>query len=177
MALVVAIPVLAGCSTAPGSREARDDLVRRAAAALKDLDREIPGVALHAQRSYAYAIFPEVAKAGIGLGAAYGRGVVYEQGEHIGYADVTHGSVGLQLGGQAYQELVVFENRAALDRFKGSQLDFSADASGVAVTTGYAADVRFVEGTTVFMRPMGGAMAEASMGIRRFTFILASDRR
>ena len=176
VALAFAIGGLGGCSTAPGTREAKDELVRQAAAALNEWNREIPGVEGFAQRSYGYAMFPEIAKGGIGIGAAYGRGVVYEQGRHIGYADVTHGSLGAQVGGQAYQQLVVFDGTAALERFKRGGLDFSADTSGVLLTTGYAAHVQFIEGVTIFSRPLGGAMGEASMGAQRFTFVMADDR-
>jgi lipid-binding SYLF domain-containing protein len=172
---MVAITLAGGCATAPASPEARDELLRQATAALKDLDREIPGVEEYARRSHGYAMFPEIAKGGVGVGAAYGRGVVLAQGQHIGYADVLHGSLGLQIGGQAYQQIVVFESEAALERFKQGRLAFSADGSGVLVTGGYAAHVRFVEGATMFLRPLGGAMGEASLGVQRFTFVAVTS--
>jgi hypothetical protein len=174
--LVLAIGLMDGCSTAPASREAKDELVRQATATLGKWNSDAPGLERFARLSYGYAMFPEVAKGALGVGAAYGRGVVYEQGEHIGYADLSHVSLGLQAGGQAYQVLVVFENKAALERFKEGRLDFSADASGVFLTTGYVANVRFIEGVTVFAKPIGGAMGEAAMGGQRFTFVFRDDR-
>jgi hypothetical protein len=108
-------------------------------------------------------MFPSIGKGGLGLGAAYGRGVVWEQGEHLGYADPSHAPVGLQAGGQAYQALVVFDGKAALERFKQGGLDFSADSSAVLLEGGYVATLRFVDGVTVFSRPIGGAMGEASI--------------
>jgi hypothetical protein len=175
VALLFACGLIVGCSTAPTSREGKDELVRQATTALRDWNGSIPGVEGFARRSYGYAVFPEIAKGGLGLGAAYGRGVVYEQGEHIGYADLTHASLGLQAGGQVYQVLVVFDSKAVLERFKRGGLDFSADASGVLLTTGYATTVRFIEGVMVFSQPVGGAMGEASVGGQRFTFVQKDD--
>lgn len=175
VALVLAIGMIGGCTTAPPSREGQDELIRRATAALREWNGAIPGVEGFARQSYGYAVFPEVAKGGIGLGAAYGRGVVYERGEHVGYADVSHASLGLQVGGLTYQVLVVFDDKVALERFKQGRLDFSADASGVVLTAGYVANVRFREGFTVFARPLGGVMGEASMGGQRFTFAPRDD--
>lgn len=175
VAMVLASSVMAGCSTAPRTRADKDELLRQAAAALKEWNLDVPGVEAFAGRSYGYAVFPAITKAGIGVGGAYGRGVVYEQGRHIGYADVSHGSLGLQVGGQAYQELVVFDDRPALERFTQDRLDFSADTSGVLFRAGYVASVRFGDGVTLFFRPIGGAMGDVSMGGRRFTFVPKDD--
>jgi hypothetical protein len=175
VALVLTIGAVGGCATAPPSRVAKDELVQRAASALREWNGAIPGVEGFARQSYGYAVFPEVAKGGIGLGAAYGRGAVYERGEHIGYADVSHASLGLQVGGLTYQVLMVFDDKVALERFKQGRLDFSADASGVVLTSGYVAHVRFIEGLTVFARPLGGVMGEASVGGQRFTFAPRED--
>ena len=175
--LVLAIGLTAGCSTAPRSQEDKDELVREAMAALRELGTEVPGLEAFARTSYGYAMFPSIGKGGLGLGAAYGRGVVWEQGEHIGYADLSHVSIGLQVGGQAYQALVVFDGQAALERFKQGGLDFSADSSAVLLEGGYVATVRFDDGVTVFTRPIGGAMGEASMGGQWFTFVPRDDRQ
>ena len=96
--LALVIGLVGGCSTAPGSQEGKDDLVRQATAALAEWNSDVPGLEAFARQGYGYAMFPSIAKGGLGLGAAYGRGVVYEQGAHLGYADVSHASVGLQVG-------------------------------------------------------------------------------
>jgi len=96
---------------------------------------------------------------------------VYEGGQHIGYADMRQGSFGLQVGGQTYSELIVFENKAALERFQQGRLDFAADASAIIVETGAAATARFVDGVAVIVRPIAGAMAEASVGSQQFTYV------
>ncbi|NIP19248.1 MAG: hypothetical protein GWM87_14655, partial [Xanthomonadales bacterium] len=51
-----------------------------------------------------YAVFPRVGKAGIGVGAARGKGLLIQGDETLGEATLTQVSVGLQLGGQVYAE-------------------------------------------------------------------------
>jgi lipid-binding SYLF domain-containing protein len=115
-------------------------------------------------------IFPSVGKGGVIVGGAYGRGEVYEQGQLVGYADVTQATVGAQLGGQTFSELIVFENREAMDRFKRGNFEFAANVSAVALKAGAAAAARYTNGVAVFVKPEGGAMFEASIGGQKFTF-------
>lgn len=176
LAFMVALGVVTGCSTAPPSQAGKEELIRKAAEALHAWDAEIPGLEGFARQGYGYAIFPAVAKGAVGVGAAYGRGVVHEQGQHIGYADLSQASLGLQIGGQAYQVLMVFDDRAALERFKRGHGHLSADGSGVVAAAGYAASVRFAQGITVFARPIGGVMAEAAMGGQWSTFAAREER-
>ena len=72
---------------------------------------------------------------------------------------------------QSCAELIVFEDKAALDRFKSGPIDLAADATAVILTTGAAANARFVDGVAVIVRPLAGAMAEASVGAQQFKFI------
>lgn len=167
----LAAGVLLSCSTAPSTEEGRDELIQKATATLREWNRLDPGVEEFARKGYGYALFPEVNKGGLVFGGAYGRGVVYEQGQHIGYADLTQGTFGLQAGGQTYSELIVFENKAALERFTQNRLDFSADATAVILKTGAAANARFIEGIGVIVRPIAGAMAEAAIGGQQLTYV------
>src|SRR5262245_59321108 len=98
------------------SPEGRERLIERGATALREWNAEVPGIEAFARQSHGYAIFPGVGKGGLGVGLAYGRGVVYAQGQHIGYADVAQASLGLQAGGQAYRLLVVFDDGGAVGR-------------------------------------------------------------
>jgi len=161
--------MIVGCSTAPATQAGKDDLVRRAEAALTAWNREIPGVEALVRGSRGYVLFPEILKGGVGLGAAYGRGVVYAHGRHVGYADLSQGSLGVQLGGQAYQELIVFDDDAALERFEQGRLDLTVDTSAVLIT-GYATRVQFAREATVFMKPVGGVMGELTLVGQKLTF-------
>ena len=165
------VGLLAGCSTAPVTEESRKDLFAQATTAMREMNREHPEAAAVLGKSSAYAVFPEVAKGGLVFGGAHGRGVLYERGQHIGYADMSQASFGLQAGGQTFTELIVFENKAAFERFKQGRLDFAADASAVILRTGAVATARFVEGVAVMVRPIAGAMAEASVGGQQFKYV------
>jgi lipid-binding SYLF domain-containing protein len=170
-AIFLTTVLLVSCSTAPTTTTAKDELTQKAMAEREEWNKLDPGLEALAKKSEGYAFFPEIIKGGLGVGGAYGRGVVYEQNQPIGYADVTQGSVGLQAGGQTYSELIVFENKAAMDRFKKNQIDFGANASAIIAKTGAAANARFVDGVAVFVRPTAGAMAEAAIGGQRVTYV------
>ena len=102
---------------------------------------------------------------------AYRRGIVYEQGAAIGYADLTQASIGAQLGGQTYSEVIAFENKQALDNFKQNKLELSANLSAVIVESGKAKAAKYENGVAIFVMPRAGAMAEASVGGQKFTFV------
>jgi lipid-binding SYLF domain-containing protein len=95
---------------------------------------------------------------------------VYERGQHIGYSDMTQGTVGVQVGGQSFSELLVFENKAVLDRFKAGRVGFAADASAVLLKSGVATNANFVDGVAVVVQPIGGVMVEAAVGGQQFTY-------
>jgi lipid-binding SYLF domain-containing protein len=120
--------------------------------------------------AYGYVIFPNVGKGGVGIGGAAGNGIVYEQGSMIGKAKMTQVSVGFQFGGQAYREVIFFETKAGLDRFKEDKVELSAQASAVALTKGASANAKYREGVMIFTQQKGGLMYEASVGGQKFDF-------
>ncbi|HEX4875842.1 MAG TPA: YSC84-related protein [Chitinophagaceae bacterium] len=120
--------------------------------------------------AYGYVILPNVGKGGIGIGGASGNGAVFRQGTHIGMAKMTQVTIGFQWGGQAYREVIFFETKDDLDRFKENRLELSAQASAVAVTAGAAANVKYKNGVMIFTQAKGGLMYEASIGGQKFKF-------
>lgn len=120
--------------------------------------------------SYGYVIFPNVGKGAIGVGGAAGNGAVWEQGSLVGSAKMKQVSIGFQFGGQAYREVIFFENKEALDRFKADNFEFAAQASAVAVDKGASANARYNNGVMVFTQAKGGLMYEASIGGQKFDF-------
>ena len=170
LVLTIVAGLLAGCATAPASRSERETLLTDSVTALKRMSAEDPGVVTLVKRGSGYALFPTVTKGGLVVGGARGQGVLYEQGRHTAYCDLTQATVGLQAGGQTFSELLVFESQAALDRFKAGQLAFAAEASAVVSQRGVAtADVPFVDGVAVVVSPLSGVMAEAAVGGQQFT--------
>ncbi len=122
------------------------------------------------RNAYGYVIFPNVGKGGIGIGGAAGNGVVYENGSKIGMAKMTQVSIGFQWGGQAYREVIFFETKNDLERFRDNRLEFSAQASAVAATKGASANAKYAEGVMIFTQQKGGLMYEASIGGQKFSF-------
>jgi len=120
--------------------------------------------------AYGYVIFPNVGKGAIGVGGAAGNGIVYEKGSVIGKASLKQVSVGFQFGGQAYREVIFFENKSDLDRFKENKIEFSAQASAVAATKGASANVKYSDGVMIFTQQKGGLMYEASVGGQKFKY-------
>ena len=120
--------------------------------------------------AYGYVIFPNVGKGGIGIGGAAGNGAVYKSGVLTGMAKLTQLTIGFQWGGQAYREVIFFETKADLDRFKENRLELSAQASAVAVTAGAAANVKYNNGVMIFSQIKGGLMYEATIGGQKFNF-------
>ena len=172
LALVVTVVagLLASCATAPASREDKAALGAAATSRLQQMRTADPALNALLQKGYGYAVFPQVDKGGLGVGGAYGRGVVYERGQHVGYSNLTQGTVGVQAGGQTFSELLVFETKAALDRFKAGQFGFTADASAVVLTSGAATQANFVDGVAVVVQSLSGVMVEAAIGGQKFTY-------
>ena len=170
LVLTVVAGLLGSCATAPASREDKAALVTEATSRWQQMSTANPALGTLVKQGHGYALFPDVGKAGLGVGGAYGRGVVYERGQHIGYSDLTQGTVGAQVGGQSFSELLVFENKAALDRFKEGRIGFAADASAVVLKSGVATNLNFVDGVAVVVQPIGGVMVEAAIGGQQFTY-------
>jgi lipid-binding SYLF domain-containing protein len=121
--------------------------------------------------SSGYVIFPNVGKGAVGVGGAAGNGILFEKRKSTGKASMKQVSVGFQFGGQAYREVIFFENAAALNRFKQNKIEFDAQTSVVAATTGAAANVKYAKGVMVFTQEKGGLMYEASIGGQKFSYI------
>jgi lipid-binding SYLF domain-containing protein len=141
--------------------------VEKAIAEVKESD---PGLKRFFEGSYAYAVLPNVGKGGFVVGGARGGGLVYEQGKLAGEVTMTQVTVGLQLGGQSYIEVIFFKDKQDLARLKANALEFSAQVSAVAITAGASADVDYSKGVAVFTKTKGGLMYEASLGGQTFEF-------
>ncbi len=174
---LAAMAALIAASPAParwdpeGSREERAD-VRRTLASL----RAEPSLQPYFQEAWGYAVFPTVGKAALFFGGAYGTGEVYEQGKRVGSARISKASVGFQVGGEAYSEIVFFRSREALERFEKGGLAFDAGASAAAATVGANVEAAWSDGVAVFARSKGGLMASAAVGGQTFQFEPVSSR-
>jgi lipid-binding SYLF domain-containing protein len=142
------------------------------------------------QKAYGYALFPTIGKGGMGVGFAHGTGRVYVRGKHVGDTSMTQGTVGLQLGGQAYSQIIFFEDKRAFDEFTSGNFEFGAQATAVAITAGAWASAGttgtgagasgtsssattaggYHKGMAIFTVAKGGLMYEASIGGQKFSY-------
>ena len=97
-------------------------------------------------------------------------GELFQQDNTIGYAAVAQLTVGVQLGGETFSEIIAFQRKAALDRFKQGKTAFAASASAVLVKAGAAASARYERGVAVFVSPAGGMLLEAAIGGQKFFY-------
>ncbi|MBM3859125.1 MAG: hypothetical protein FJ395_05680 [Verrucomicrobia bacterium] len=145
-------------------------LDRETAAAIALFKRMDPDMEKFFNNSAGYVVFPTVTKGGIGIGAAHGDGVVFAKSKQIGTATMTQVTIGLQLGGQEYSEVIFFQDKTTLDQFAANQFTFSAQATAVAASAGASADADYQKGVAVFTIAKGGLMFEASIGGQKFRF-------
>jgi len=141
-------------------------------------------------KSYGYAVFPTIGKGGFGIGGAHGSGKGYEKGKYVGDTSMTQLTIGLQLGGQAFSQIVFFQDKRAFSEFTGGNFEFGAQATAVAITAGASASAstsgtsagtsggqndantvgRYNKGMVVFTVAKGGLMYEASIGGQKYTY-------
>jgi len=164
--------VLAG-TLLPGTlARAEDDAklagdVKTAVEAFKSADSSMTALF---EKSTGYVVFPNVGKGGFILGGAHGNGLVYEQGKLVGNASLTQVTVGAQVGGQEFSEVIFFEDAKTLADFKKSEFSMSAQVGAVAAAEGVSKNAKYVNGVMVFTRAKQGLMAEASVGGQKFKF-------
>jgi len=141
--------------------------------------------------NYGYAVFPTIGKGGIGIGGAHGSGRVYEKGAYVGDTSMNQVTVGFQFGGQAYSQIVFFEDQRAFQEFTSGDFEFGAQATAVAITAGASAQAstaggtgagasgsesnaktvgQYHKGMAVFTVAKGGLMYEATIGGQKFGY-------
>jgi lipid-binding SYLF domain-containing protein len=140
--------------------------------------------------AYGYAVFPNVGKAGVGVGGAFGKGRVYQKGVYVGDTSLTQASIGLQLGGQVYQQIVFLQDKAAFDKFTSGNFSFGAEAEAVAITAAAGAQAStagssavasggekdaatvgdYHNGMAVFTVAKGGLMYQAAVNGQHFSY-------
>ena len=161
------LALMVACSTTSVHEDRLDSDVKSAVQLFKEADTDIAALFKSAQ---GYAVFPKIGKGAIGVGGAHGFGEVFEHGVWIGDAEMTQVTVGAQLGGQSYAEVIFFETQATLDDFKAGKLAMSAQLSAVAAAAGASANAKYDHGVLVFTIANSGLMFEASAGGQKFTY-------
>lgn len=168
---IAAVLVAAACASIPQERAQQQALVSQANATVQMMTARDPSLIDLLERSYGYAVFPTVGEVGVfAVGGEQGVGVVFEQGRVVGFARIRELTVGPQLGGQSFSQLLVFQNREAMDRMKSGNFDLTADAEGTVLGWGAGAQTQFEDGIGVIVSSERGLMAGATVGGQSFSF-------
>ena len=142
------------------------------------------------ENAYGYAVFPTIGKGGAVIGAAYGKGRVVVGGKHVGDTSLTQVTLGPQFGGQAFSQIIFFEDKHAFDEFTGGNFELGAQASAVAITASASAGAttfglsagasggqdhvvtagKYYKGMAIFTVAKGGLMFEATVGGQKFNY-------
>ena len=163
MALLAPLFLLANPARAADPvKEAQDTI-----AVFKKTD---PGISRFFDEAAGYAVFPTIGKGAIGIGGAGGSGILFVRGKPVGKTSMAQVTVGLQLGGQSYSEVVFLETEAALNDFKKGNFALAAQVSAVAAASGASANAKYASGVAVFTATKAGLMYEASVGGQKFGF-------
>lgn len=178
---VALLTLAAGASVAQQVRDVSETV---------ELFRGIDEVAPYFDSAYGYAVWNRIARGGLGIGAATGRGQVYVNGQFMGFSRLVDVTIGIQAGGQAYRQIIFFENQAAYDDFTSGNFEFDATASAVAVTASAQASAGtqgsqatagagnparatsggYQGGLQVFTMAEGGLMYQATIGGQKYNF-------
>ena len=156
-----------------------------------DLFKKSKAVQPFFKNAYGYAVFPTIGKGGFGIGGAFGKGQVYRGGKVTGTTSLIKGTIGFQVGGQVFSEIIFFQDKRAYDEFTSGSFEFDATASAVAITagaqvkagtegvtagasvgpaTGKQAKTIYMKGMALFVHTKGGLMYEAAIGGQKFSF-------
>jgi lipid-binding SYLF domain-containing protein len=143
-------------------------LESRADAAVRRMKEHDPGISRFFDNSVGYAVFPDVGKGGFIVGGSHGDGVLYEHGMITKYVSLTAGSIGAQIGGEKFTEIIFFQSQNELNRFKEGRFELDAKATAVAVRAGGAASANYANGVAIFVTDQKGLMVDASVGGQKF---------
>jgi lipid-binding SYLF domain-containing protein len=166
--LIICALLFVGSTTAQSSKD--KEIIKDSNDAKAAFIKQDPQMAGTFSKAFGYVIFPNVGKGGLGIGGASGHGAAYQNGQLVGMAKMSQVTIGLQAGGQAYREVIFFEKAEPFQRFKENKIEFSAQVSAVAASSGASANAKYKDGVLVFTMQKGGLMYEASLGGQKFKF-------
>lgn len=137
--------------------------------AVVDFQRE-PDLGPYFRDAWGYAVFPTIGKAAFVFGGAHGTGKAFERSKVVGNVKISKATIGLQIGGEVYSEIVFFRDRNAFEKLKKGEATLHADASAAVATAGANVESAWDDGVAVFARSKGGLIASAAVGAQSLRF-------
>lgn len=176
VASTATLALVTSCSTAPSAQD-RASFIKDALETRALFIKETSGLEKQLSESAGYAVFPGVGQWGVIFGGSeFGRAVVYTPaGVQEGWAAISNPSVGLQLGGQALQMLIVFQTKAVFEEFKTNVLTGSAGGTVVGGEGGTSATAAYSNGVAIYVTGQKGLMAGASVGLQYIRYSVLAD--
>ena len=170
--ILAPVVLLAACAaSAPASREEAIELDNACWDAIRRFRQAAPSLNDRFAEAAGWAIFPRIDKGAVGIGGAFGRGMAYDRtGRILGFVSLSRASIGFQLGGQSYAELVIFKTRPALRRLTAGDFRLSAETSAVIVKDGVSPRATYTDGIMVVTMDERGIMYEAAVGGQKLDF-------
>ena len=165
-----ALLLSAACASTPKTEGEGSNFEAEARTTLETMKQRDPGIERMLGQAHGYVLFPKVGKGGFIAGGAQGTGVVYERGRRIGYAELNQASIGAQIGGETFAELVLLQTPQALEKVKRDQFAFGAGVSAVVISKGGGGAARFKDGVAVYVMPLGGLMVDVSVNGQKIRF-------
>src|SRR6266436_501797 len=147
-----------------------EDLTVKAEEAVQHFKAADTGLTNFFVKAAGYAILPGVGEGGFIFGGEHGDGLVYEKDKLVGKVTMSEVSVGAQVGGGSFAEIIFFETDSALQGFKKSQWEMSAKAKANAAAAGASVNAKYEQGVAVFTLPKTGLMLAAIVGGQKFKF-------
>jgi lipid-binding SYLF domain-containing protein len=99
----------------------KDEIDAKAQEAVENFYKQTSAGKQLAQKAAGMLVFPEVLKAGVGIGGEYGEGALIIKGKTTGYYNTAAASIGFQLGAQVKSQIILFMNQKVLEAFRKSQ--------------------------------------------------------
>ncbi len=146
------------------------NLETQAQQTIQTFKQKDPTLATFFRSSAGYAVFPTVGEGAFIVGGAHGQGIVYQHNQPIGETTLTKATVGAQVGGQSFSEVIFFQNQQSLQQFKQGNFEFSAGWNAVAANSGIGETTNYRNGVAVFTTSRSGLMAKAAIGGQKFTY-------
>lgn len=163
---------IAGCATSRPSPAKEARLEDQARNTISEMQARQPGLENVLRSAHAYAVFPDIGRAGaVVAGGAFGKGILFEHGQAAGYVELKQGSIGPQLGGDTFAELIVLPDATSVDKLKTGRYEIGADMSAIVLNTGAHGTAEITSNNLVFVMPRGGLMAELSVTGQRIDYL------
>lgn len=164
LAVVTAL-VLTACAGWQSNPPSLGDAV---AATIQEYKERDPGIEKYFEDAWGYVVFPSVSKGALAIGMARGQGQVFLRGKLVATAVMTQVTVGVQLGGQKFSEVIFFKKAEIFEAFTRNEYSANAQATVVFLKTGCAAATSYHKDVAIFIYSRSGLMVEVSFGEQSF---------